>query len=277
MKGLKAAVSGLALVSLLLVGAHTAAPAMNDVALNYFYAGAGQGSIPNSETGVSAFLDIEKPTLDTARGDFHTLGEITVKNAAGTQIIEAGWTVDPGACGDSHVHLFVFSWLNGSDAGGYGTGCAGGTGWVDNSANPINAGANLDAEVGVLHTFAIIHQSSTWSVQYDSALIGWWPDSRWSGATPPTTFTSFTEFQGFGEVAANSTNPCTDMGKGTLATGPTSPTGARVSSVTYQVNGSAGVSLTAFTPTNATYYNNVLLTSGRTVYFGGPGNTASPC
>jgi hypothetical protein len=219
-------------------------------ALTYFYATANQTGL----SGINQFgwaKDIQAPSV--AAGDFHSLIEVSVQN--GNNILELGWTVDPGVFGDNNPHLFTGIWINGVWQG-YNP-----ASFVDNSSNAVNNGASLAGAVGTSKTFGVIYTGGAWWVAYNGAYIGSFPGTLWSGA-----FTTGTVVQAFGEVAANSGSPCTDMGNGTLAT---SSVGPRVSSMTYN-GATTGVNLGISTITNSSYYNAASITA-RSIRASGPG------
>jgi hypothetical protein len=219
----------------------------------FYYAKASQ-AITN--TGMFANLSIAAPSV--ASGDFHSLTELAVESADTHQIVEVGWTVDPGQYSGSSPtspHLFAASWTNGV-FNGYGTGC------VDITSNPVNLGATLTA--GTAKSFGIQHGGSPsgWAVYYDSSVVCYFPDTMW---TSPV-FTSASFDQAFTEVAANVSATCTDAGNGLISTN----TGADViGSVQYIGQPTSAVSMTTGA-TNATYYSITAL-SARTFRVGGPG------
>ncbi len=218
--------------------------------LTYLYAAANQTGL----SGVNQFgwaMDIQAPSL--AAGDFHSLGEVSIQN--GSNILELGWTVDPGVFGDNNPHLFTGIWISGVWQG-YNP-----VQFVDNSGNATNNGASLAGAVGASKTFGAIYTGGAWWIAYDGAYIGSFPGTIWGGA-----FTTGSVVQAFGEVAANSAAPCTDMGNAVLAT---STLGSRISSMTYN-GATTGVNLAISTVTNSTYYN-AALASVRSIRASGPG------
>jgi Neprosin len=231
----------------LLAGLLIATPA--HAALTYFYAGFKMTATTN---GVAGNATIANPTVTS--GDFHSLAEFAVSTTNQQQALEVGWTVDNGTFGDNLTHLFVGRWVNGV-FGGYNAG-----GWVDNGANPVNAGAALTADVGLSKAFGILHSGTNWWLYYNNVAIGSYPDSLWSG-----TFTTGSLNQAFGEVAANVASPTTKMGNGDC---PTATLGARFTSLTNQ--GGPTFSGTAFA-TDTTKYNYFSL-STRSLAYGGDGS-----
>jgi Neprosin len=180
-----------------------------DNPVNFFYAVASQF---RSTDGAYANLVISRPYLDS--GDYHTLAEISVQSADGQQIVEVGWNVDRTVNGDSDPHLFVYHWVDRQES------CYNACGWRQYSST-IKPGDTLP--VGVGKRFGIMHYNNAWWIVYDTEWIGYFPDDLWGGK-----YTSSGLQQFFGEVAASSTQPCTDMGNGAPAW---SDSAARVGSV----------------------------------------------
>jgi hypothetical protein len=185
------------------VNAASAAKAAPAPAVSFLYASASQNA--NSE-GTYATMTIAKPEL--AEGDYHSLAEVAAQSANGKQIIEVGWTVDRNVNGDSDPHLFVYHWVDGVET------CYNGCGFVQYSAN-VKPGSVLPT--GVAKRFAIQHYGDVWWIMYDNEWVGYFPDSLWAGRFTRTGLT-----QWFGEVAAASAAPCTDMGNGKPALDPAS-------------------------------------------------------
>jgi hypothetical protein len=163
--------------------------------VNFFYAVASQTA---SADGAYANLVIGKPYLDS--GDYHTLAEISVQSADGEQIVEVGWTVDRTVNGDSDPHLFVYHWVDRKET------CYNACGWKQYSST-TKPGDTLP--VGASKRFGIMHFNGAWWVVYDTEWIGYFPDDLWGGNYTRSGLQQF-----FGEVAASSTQPCTDMGTG---------------------------------------------------------------
>ena len=63
--------------------------------------------------------------------------------------------------------------------------------------------------------FAIEYYQGNWWYSYNGTWFGYLPGSVWSGG-----FVQSGLVQEFGEIAAGSTQPCTDMGNGALGTTP---------------------------------------------------------
>ena len=181
----------------------------DDNPVNFFYAAASQSE---SADGAYANLVIGKPYLDS--GDYHTLAEISVQSADGQQIVEVGWNVDRTVNGDSDPHLFVYHWVDRKES------CYNACGWQQYSST-IKPGDTLP--VGSSKRFGIMHYNDAWWVVYDTEWIGYFPDALWDGRYTRSGLQQF-----FGEVAASTTKPCTDMGTGSPAT---SENAARIGSI----------------------------------------------
>jgi hypothetical protein len=228
-----------------------AEPVATDNPVNYFYA---VGSQIAASDGAYANLVIGKPVL--SKDDYHTLAEISVQSADGQQIVEVGWTVDRTVNGDDDPHLFVYHWVDRVQS------CYNACGWVPYGKTAI-PGDTLP--VNVSKRFGIQHANGGWWVAYDTDWIGYFPDGLWDD-----NYTRSGVQQFFGEVAASSSKPCSEMGNGLDANKDT--TAARIGSIT-QLNGpDASVSVRTLGPDSKTSspYPAVAL-SARTFRFGGPG------
>jgi hypothetical protein len=204
--------------------------------------------------GTYANLVISKPKL--AKSDYHTLAEIAVQSADGKQTVEVGWTVDRGVNeGSEDPHLFVYHWVDGKES------CYNACGFVQYSKT-VTPGYVLPQ--GVSKRFGIQHFNGAWWIAYDSEWIGYFPDSLWS----ETPFTEAGLIQWFGEIAASTAEPCTEMGTGAPVA---STAAARVGTIA--LLGGAEPSLT-FRTTSAGvepgHYPMERL-SDRTFRYGGPG------
>jgi Neprosin len=198
--------------------------------------------------GAYANLTINKPTLDTS--DYHSLSEVAVQSADGTQVVEVGWTVDRVVNGDADPHLFVYHWVNGQPA------CYNGCGFVQYSEN-VSPGDTLPQDT--TKRVGIQYYSGAWWIAYDTEWVGYFPGSLWSN-----NFTQSGMVQFFGEVAASTSSPCTDMGNG--LDGATDSSSARIGSVSF-INGPT-VDLNVYTTSN---HYDVSKRSGRTFRYGGSG------
>ncbi|WP_309238500.1 neprosin family prolyl endopeptidase [Actinoplanes aureus] len=161
-----------------------------------------------------ANLTISKPKL--ARSDYHTLAELAVQSADGKQIVEVGWNVDRVVNGDDDPHLFVYHWVDRQ------TSCYNGCGFVQYSKN-IQPGDTLVQDSQ--KRFGIQNFNGDWWIAYDTEWVGYFPGDLWGG-----TFTRSGLVQVFGEVAAATEKPCTEMGNGK---GGDDTTSAKVGSVAY--------------------------------------------
>jgi hypothetical protein len=225
-------------------------PSNADNTAYYFYA---VGSQVGDSDGAYSNLIVSRPVL--VKGDYHTLAEIAVQSADGSQVVEVGWSVDRVVNGDDDPHLFVFHWVDGK-----GT-CYNACGYQSYSTT-TKPGDTLP--INVNKRFGIQHFGTNWWIAYDTEWIGYFPDDLWDGKYTRSGLQQF-----FGEVAAGSTSPCTQMGNGVDAT---KDTAARFGSIT-QLNGpDANVALKTLTPDPKipSPYSAVAL-SGRTFRFGGGG------
>jgi Neprosin len=214
--------------------------------VKYFYA-AGQQSADNG--GSYANLTISKPAL--AKSDYHTLAEIAVQSADGRQAVEIGWTVDRNANGDDDPHIFVYHWIDGKQT------CYNGCGFAPYS-DSVKPGDTLPADTS--KRFGIQHSGGNWWLAYDTEWVGSFPDSQWGGR-----FTRGAQAQWFGEVAASSSRPCTEMGDGQFAD---QGAAAKVGSISY-VDAAAAPRASVTATANA--YYSVASLSDRTFRYGGPG------
>ncbi len=134
--------------------------------------------------------------------DFHSLAEIAVLSDDSRQIVEIGWTVDRNVNGDAHPHLFSFHWIDGEPT------CYNGCGWVQ--VSPSRA-PGMQVTAGERHRYEIKLINGDWWLFYDGEGLGYYPQSRWNGQFATAGFVDW-----FGEVAASSKSPCTQMGNGKL-------------------------------------------------------------
>ena len=219
----------------------------------FFYGGVRQRA---EADGVTVDMTISRPVI--AVGD-HSLAELAVMSADGQQIVEVGWTVDPGVNpGSDRTHLFVFHWVNGR------AGCYNGCGFVPQPGATVRPGTVLPDSVFGQKSFMILHDQGRWWVGYNAEWFGYFPDSLWGGG-----FTRAGFVQAFGEVATTSSPPCTDMGNGRFAERPGA---ARISGIAYWSGPAVNVEIIPFN--NPELYTARLFgTSG--AHFGGPGT--GPC
>jgi len=158
--------------------------------------------------GAGAMLIQADPALGI--GDAHSLAEIAVQSADEQQIVEIGWTIDPGVNGDLQPHLFSFHWVDGEPT------CYNACGWVQVSPHKH---PGMRVTPGEPHRYEIKLVNDDWWLFYDGEGMGYYPQSRWSGRYKAVGLA-----QWFGEVAAGVPSPCTQMGNGKLgaAAGATS-------------------------------------------------------
>ncbi|GAA2694148.1 neprosin family prolyl endopeptidase [Actinoplanes palleronii] len=192
----------------------TASPSSSGSTVHFLYNVGWQAAVSD---GAYANLTINKPVL--AQADYHTLAELAVQSADGTQIVEVGWNVDRVVNGDDDPHLFVYHWVNGQ------TSCYNGCGYVQYS-NTITPGDTLS--VDIQKKFGIQFYGGAWWIAYDTEWVGYFPANLWT-----VDFAKTGMVQIFGEVAASSAQPCTQMGNGLAGL---ETTAARIGSVAY-ING----------------------------------------
>jgi hypothetical protein len=234
----------------------------------------------NHSTGASETVSVSNPYLaisgtnnNMGQTDGHTLYEQATSLTApctgctGRNILEVGWNVDPSVNGDTNTHTFIYSWINDVGQGYNGSNA----GWIDNGANPVNAGSDITSAVGTNKSFGIAHDAvnSRWEVSYNGTALGWINDSTWASGT--NSFTDADAHQLFGEMASGTTQDmCSDMASGAVA--GTAPSGI-VSG--YSQTGPATSALTAGKVTNATFWSQTTV-STTSFRFGGPGSIAAP-
>lgn len=141
-----------------------------------------------------------------AAADAHTLGEIGVSSADGRQIVEIGWHIDPLVNNDAQPRLFVFHWVDGQPT------CYKGCGFVQVSTTRT---PGMRVVAGQSADYAIKRQGTDWWLYYQGDALGYFPGSLW-----PTGYPAAGRVQWFGEVAAGSSEPCSEMGNGERGTSP---------------------------------------------------------
>lgn len=169
-------------------------------ALVYFYNAAFESGV--ATTSSAKFMQFQ-PVVGVQ--DYHSLIEMSGESADGSNIIEVGWTIDPSINHDSAPHLFVFHWINSAPT------CYNACGYVQVSQTrfpgmPVSIG-------GTPQLYAFKWDGTNWWVGYQGEWIGYFPGSLWNGQFTQLGFT-----QWFGEVAASSEQPCTQMGSGAFGT-----------------------------------------------------------
>jgi hypothetical protein len=191
-----------------------------------------QGSL--TKNGGSSLLRIggHTGTLDTTN-DWHSLGEFAAMSSNQQQIVEVGYTVDPavnktGGVGVTTPRPFVFSWVNGV-AGVYNGGAFVPTAGVSVVPGVTNLTPGAYITVGIWHD----DTQHLWWIKWGTEWIGYYPDTQWSGATPPATFVQMQKIQLFGEIASAKSKSCSDFGMGITPVNGTNTTPASFSSTTY--------------------------------------------
>ncbi|WP_229076219.1 neprosin family prolyl endopeptidase [Actinoplanes sp. DH11] len=212
--------------------------------VNFLYSVGSQAAVSD---GAYANLTISKPKL--AKTDYHSLAEIAVQSADGAQIVEVGWTVDRTVNGDDDPHLFVYHWVDRKPT------CYNTCGFVQYSKN-IAPGDVLAQDRAA--RFGIQFFNGAWWVAFDSEWVGYFPGQIWDD-----TFTKSGLVQIFGEVAAASPKPCTEMGNGRAAGDGGA---ARIGSVSYLNGPAIEMNVRATSDVYA-----VSKMSTRTFRYGGPG------
>lgn len=195
--------------------------------------------------------------------DGHTLVQYSAQDA-NQDMIEGGWTKEQNVCGQLTAPcLFVYSRI-----AGVGQGYNGGNGWVNAPGCSPCVGASLSSAVGTAKQFGVAHNAgaSRWDVSYDGNVVGWYPDSSWSGG-----FTNIKVVQIFSELASGNLESCSDMGSG--AQGGTSP--STVISAYTQTGSSTAASLVGTSSGPGTGWTNPTMWnrsgSGTGFRLGGPG------
>lgn len=224
-----------------------ATSAGKDGTVNFLYSVATQAVTAD---GFYASMDIENPVL--AKGDYHTLAELAVQSSDSQQVVEVGWNVDRGVNGDDYTHLFVYHWVNGQ------TTCYNTCGFTPYDGG-VKPGDILPADT--TKKFGIQYFNGAWWIAYDTTWVGYFADKEWS--SQGITFNKVGLVQTFGEVAASSAKPCTQMGNGVVADDSGA---ARIGSITYLNGPTVAMNMRS----TSDVYGLVPL-STRTFRYGGPG------
>lgn len=194
-----------------------AEPPEDDDPVKYHYANAFQYT---EVDGTYANLVISKPKL--AQEDYHSLAEIAVQSADGNQVVEVGWTVDRGVNeGSDEPHLFVYHWVNDTES------CYNACGFVQYSKT---VAPGLKLPLGPKR-FGIEFYKGAWWIAYDSEWLGYFPAALWRNKGVEFTKTGLVQW--FGEVAAATTEPCTQMGTGST---PDKSSAARIGTISLIVD-----------------------------------------
>jgi hypothetical protein len=214
-------------------------------AVTYMYGAASQFA---TAEGASADFRVAQPLLATT--DFHSLAELAVSSADQRQAVEIGWTVNRNLYGDTLPRLFVFHWIDGVET------CYNACGFVpfDPAVRPGIALAR-----GSTQKFTIQHHQGNWWIGLNSSWVGFYPDTRWGGR-----YTQVGLSQWYGEVAAGSTNTCTDMGTSAFAS---STSAATISNMAFI----AGPAVNVTTLQTHPGFYTVSRTATNSTRYGGPG------
>jgi hypothetical protein len=229
------------------VASTTVPPDGGESKVSYLY---NVGSQMAETDGFYTNVTIGKPTLGKA--DYHTLAELAVQSADGQQIVEVGWNVDRVVNGDDDPHLFVYHWVDRTSS------CYNGCGFEQYSKN-VKPGDTLTYDV--TKKFGIQYFNGAWWIAFDSEWIGYYPEKLWNDQD--IKFSRSGLVQVFGEVAATSDKPCTQMGNGQNSD---KTTAALLASVSY-LNGPT----VALNIRSTTDLYSVAALSARSFRYGGPG------
>lgn len=230
--------------------------------LYYFKAGAGQQVMA---AGASIYLG--QPQTHLTNGDWHTLGEIAVRSTTTQSVansIEVGWRVQNSPYGDGTPRLFTHYWKSGRDHCYWNLSSPTTCGFVQVSST-ISPGYKV--AVGNEGKYTISYSSATssttgkWWIKYNDVPVGYFPARLWDDQ-----FTKFNSVSIFGEVAAFTTNTCSDMGNGKFGT----QTGSTPATQFSLSGASKSPSLLPLATTNSRMYNLGHLTA-TSFRFGGPG------
>jgi hypothetical protein len=235
--------------------------------LCYYYV---DGSEAHTAGGVLASMDVLKPTINTAKGDIHSLIEMSVEDSSGNRI-ELGWTVDPGLNGDNNPHLFTF-YSKGGVLSGYNVGVTNCGGAVTSpTATP---GGTLTYPQ--FPAWGIVHDGAYWWLKFGTGWVGCLPDTIWTSVGQ--TFTQGTFFQLFGEVASShdygtgaGAPPCAFMGSGTKGSlkATVTPNAARIGNTTYYNDTYVPNLYQRSTPAAISSIYDVGIVNTRSMYIGG--------
>ena len=245
------------------------------LALTYFYAGGYQyptGS-PLPDGGYSRFR-IALPYRNSA--DFHVVTEVAVESADSQQTVEIVAVTSDNICGVGNSPcLYPYHWI-------HNVGQGWGVNFTPVVGSPITVGETLPVGSD-LRRFEIAFFDGVWWLGYEKTLgtytwFGYFHGNLWTGASPSVTFNKMGLGQVFGEVAANSSTPCTDMGNGQFgdngATPPVTNTSAGYTNSWTLRNPATGVtpSLSVNEPTPTLYRMGFQTSSVRSFHYGGPGS-----
>lgn len=186
----------------------------------YNYNGFYQDFSADPATNTSVETMIGKPYVhDITLPRAHSLAEVSVQSSDVLDAVELGWIVDKGRRADGNPTLWAGHWINGSFKG-YDTA------FVDYAPNPINLGAGLPKPV--VKQFGVHQTATAFWVYYDNVAVAYVPKSRWTpgGVVRPfnASVADFYYVKWFNEIANTETQPCDDMGTGTLWNASGTPT-----------------------------------------------------
>ncbi|HEX8626773.1 MAG TPA: neprosin family prolyl endopeptidase [Catenuloplanes sp.] len=221
-------------------------------ALQHFSAQGSQIAVSN---GAHATFDIGKPTLSTS--DSYSLAALAVSSADRRQIIHVGWIVSRALNRDDQPHLYVHHYVDGKPV------CYNTCGFVLTDTSAGAPGTKLAA--GAVRRLAIRHYDGDWWISVSppdvpTVWMGYFPDSLWGGR-----FTQAGVQQWYGQVAANTATPCTDMGNGLFGT---ATSGSRITDI--RLFDSAAAPNVATGHSHPAYYTAAKI-SDTELRFGGPG------
>jgi len=211
-----------------------------------------------SDVGVDSSMGQPNPYLKST--DYHSLTEIVAEDNS-ADIVGMGNNVDNNLNGDLHTHLFIESFINGVQQGWNG-----GNGYVQYSST-LTPGMQVTASSVNTYFYEIEYSAGNWWVYYNTGWVGYYPGSSW---TSPT-FTSTSLGSWYGEVAASTASPCSDMGNGNFGSNGSATRPLLVAGTV------SGTHTFANTPsdTNSSWYDNSTASTGGTTeqfYYGGPGS-----
>jgi hypothetical protein len=173
-----------------------------------------------------------------------------VSTADTRQAVEIGYTVDRGLYGDDLPRLFTFYWVNGLPQC-YNCGLV----QVSSTVRP-----GMPLAVGSVHQLMVRHFQGNWWIADNNTWIGYYPDNWWAG-----NYTQAGLVEWYGEVAADTSTPCSDMGNSLLSS---SPDAARITGIGYW-NGPAA-DLTVI-PHSYTQAYSATVYAQNNMRYGGPG------
>lgn len=238
----------------------------------YKYAGGYQDALGStSATGASAVFTVHKPTVRS--WDYHSLAEIALSapGTGGDNVVEAGWTVDPGLNGGStDPHFFVYWWENGVGKG-YNT-----ADFLVSGTAPLTPGQNVNSLVGSTVTLKWEHFGAGcgctqgWWLSNGASFIGVYPDTTWAGSA----FTQVDLVRNFGEATLSQEPSQSQMGNGDRATSVVPAQGAQISSYTLHGTGAPAAGYVGYVTTTADRWN-TYNSSATALRFGGPGGNTT--